>query len=85
MNHNPEIIPEPNRDSLPDTLDTGDALTFRIAYRRLYGADEEWLGDANALELASNNALLESFDIDSNVRQLGQVTLIGESLQRADT
>lgn len=81
MNHDPEIILETNCDSLPDAPDTGDALTFRIAYRRLYGADEEWLRDANALELAANNALLESFDINCNVRQLGQVTFVVDSLR----
>jgi hypothetical protein len=66
------LVVELNHDALARTAYAGDAFSQNGIDARLDRSENEWTGDAEALQATSHNAVMQGVNIKDNVGKLRQ-------------
>jgi hypothetical protein len=76
VNYKKELTVQPDHYSLPETGQTGDALSCDVGHRRFDAAEHEWVEDAKSVNPTPEHKWLESLEIDEDIGELGHLWLI---------
>ena len=71
MQDEPEIVIEPEDDSLPQSPRLADGLAVGLVQGRVERPQQERAADAHAVQALADDATVEGLDIDGDIRQLG--------------
>ena len=70
MDHDVDLVGEPDDDPLPDAADRRDLFPADLSYRRIDRPEDERIEDLQAYELATENTCLERLDVHGDVWKL---------------
>lgn len=76
MQHEEQVAVEFEDDARPEPAEAADGPAEGGVEGRVEGADEERVGDADAVEGAAGDARAEAVDVDGDVRQLGHGAML---------
>jgi len=69
VQYKPQIILYADADSLSQSSQRNDLLSFHCCERRIRGPEKKWRIDQDALKRAIQNSLLKRFDVDGDIRK----------------
>src|SRR3954453_14014198 len=76
MDDDEEIGFETDHNSLAEAADVDDAFASEIRWRRIDGAQHEWIAEAELEQRLIDDAFRDRLDVYGNVRQLGHCGII---------
>src|ERR1700722_15932155 len=71
VEHEPNVILEPDTNALTHTAQSNDCLTFDRTQGRRSRSQQERTRNSHMLEMLAENAFLEGFDVDDNIGEFG--------------